>query len=372
MKPTFLRSALGFMSAATRWGDYLFPGITVLTRDLHDVVALHQVYCERLARRDHPPLRLLSGQRWDFAVGQELGRVLKRYKIPRPARLTQQMTYWQRYGSFFRYFQLIKRRKTGTVDSYRRMVFSRDTGSVAEDPQRRRRRIRHFEWYRTHRRHLLANLAEPGTDLNGRRWWLTGLGAPSRTPIGIVLARRLEYCFIIWQTAFESAAWLLHRERVLPTFSRLSAGDPETLVTALLAARSNPTTGSVTRLLRAALSSHESTIRGTMTAWERRVRHELDADGDVDALTALHNGESIASLGDIPARELLEPLAQLHVLYAGLQNKPQAVAVLSFKDLKPGPRLPSLNVEFTSQRWGLHGYRLEAAQTLHESEKYRI
>jgi hypothetical protein len=43
VRETGIRSIPGFMSLATKWADYLFPGITVLTRDLHDVKAMHKV-----------------------------------------------------------------------------------------------------------------------------------------------------------------------------------------------------------------------------------------------------------------------------------------------------------------------------------------
>jgi hypothetical protein len=48
-KDSDIRSALGFMSLASRWGDHLFPGITVLTRDLYAVQAMHQIATEMRA-----------------------------------------------------------------------------------------------------------------------------------------------------------------------------------------------------------------------------------------------------------------------------------------------------------------------------------
>jgi hypothetical protein len=108
-----------------------------------------------------------------------------------------------------------------------------------------------------------------------------------------------------------------------------------------------------------------------MWRWQEDVARRLDPSADINALTLLHNQESIATFANKPASELLEALAALHTHYAYLQNKPHAISVKSFRNQQTGPRLPDITAEFGSARWGLHGYRLEAAVTLHESPKYR-
>jgi hypothetical protein len=370
-KQTSIRSVLGLMSIATKWGDYLFPGITVLTRDLHDVAALHRFIGKNDLWPPSPAFQKVSRRSSDKKVGVELARILRANRLPIPITLTQQMTFWQRYGSFFKYFDLISRGKSRSIDSYRRLVFSGTLQRIPDDARQRGRRIRHFEWYRAHRARLLVNLHEDVTKLRARSWWLTGEDTPPRAPIGIALSRRLEFCFIIWQTAFESAAWLLHHEHTVPRYQPLESARVEHFVNALFAARDDRSPKNMRRLLQLALSLHDSRLRRSMRRWHDDVARKLDPGADINALTLLHNQESIATFANKPASELLESLAELHTHYAYLQNKPHAISVKSFRHQQIGPRLPDITAEFGTARWGLHGYRLEAAVTLYESPKYR-
>src|SRR5437868_7912779 len=59
LKPTTIRSPLGFMSQATYWAQLLFPGITVLTRDfLHIELLLREL--RRCKKAGAPREKILS------------------------------------------------------------------------------------------------------------------------------------------------------------------------------------------------------------------------------------------------------------------------------------------------------------------------
>jgi|LULF01.1.fsa_nt_gb hypothetical protein len=45
-KTPSVRSSLGFMTISSRWAGVLFPGLTVLTRDLVVLQAMHKAYLE--------------------------------------------------------------------------------------------------------------------------------------------------------------------------------------------------------------------------------------------------------------------------------------------------------------------------------------
>jgi hypothetical protein len=69
------------MSLATRWGDHLFPGITVLMRDLHDVKAIHETAIRMGVANS--PRKLFEFQRpaSDPIVARELSKILARENI---------------------------------------------------------------------------------------------------------------------------------------------------------------------------------------------------------------------------------------------------------------------------------------------------
>lgn len=104
-----IRSILGFMSLATRWGDYLFPGITVLTRDLHDVKAIHETAI-KMGVGDSPRKRYeFQRPATDHKIAYTLSKLLSRENMRfSPNQLTQRMTYWQRYGSLINHFGLLE------------------------------------------------------------------------------------------------------------------------------------------------------------------------------------------------------------------------------------------------------------------------
>jgi hypothetical protein len=371
VRDTSLRSALGFMSLATRWGDFLFPGITVLTRDLYDVRAIHAVASDMRGKAPSNLFARLRRREVDRLVGRRLVRILRQHRLPKPKRPTQQMTFWQRYGSLFEYFGVLRLRRMRSLPSYREMIFD-GRRSWAEPSGARARRIRHFNWYRRRRDQLLVDLVPDGvaSQLRPRRWWLTGRGAPAGVPAAIIVVRELEFFFLIWETAFEAAAWLLHREGATAVKRSRKSHTVEEFIAALLKCRTEPSTQGVERLLRCALSLHESRVRRRARAWERDALDVLRGMEDPIRFVRLHNDQTIADFAQTPSRLLLERLADLHNTYATLQNKSHAIAVKSFSPPERGLRFPVFTAELNSRRWGLHGYRFEASIGLYESRKY--
>jgi hypothetical protein len=365
------------MSIATRWGEHLFPGITVLTRDLHIIQAMHQVAIEMSAWE---PARFAQFQSsaTDVPISRRLSDILqpKRGYI-HPHNLRQKMSYWQRYGSLFQHFALLSKRRALSTRGYRDLIFDPYYGPVGTDSlDLRRKRVRHFRWYDEHRDRFLENVDQQNVSAifkgNGgawRRWWLTGIDPPSDIPAPIRLVRELEFFFTVWQSLFEAAAALLHRRVRLPI--RFSRNDSRIagFVEAVLRVRANAyAADDCSRLMRICLSMHSSYIKPRLIRWKREV-NALIKGHSLDRFVGLHNGQSIPEFGQQEGIELLEALAELHVTYCQLQNKSYAISVHSFKRGQRGSKIPKLSAEFTAGHWGLFAYRFEAACTLHHSEK---
>src|SRR5262249_55148783 len=130
------------------------------------------------------------------------------------------------------------------------------------------------------------------------------------------------------------------------------------------------TTYDCQKLVRISLAIHKHFIKPKLRQWSNSVREEILSDAERIKLTTLHTGETIEELGQREGLELLEALAELHVKYCTLQNKTHAICVHSFKNRRPGHKRPQISVEYTQSRWGLFGYRFEAALTLKHSRKY--
>jgi hypothetical protein len=371
-----IRSVLGFMSLATRWGDHLFPGITVLTRDLHDVKAIHETAI-RMGVADSPRKRH-EFQRpvTDPKIARDLSKILSCENIRLSSKeLTQQMTYWQRYGSLVDHFGLLDQKRTKSVEGYRGMIFRNRQGPAKDEPKVRKRRIRHFNWYRQNRKNVFSiQLPDIRKLFKGetgawRRWWLTGLTPPAKAPDSICLVRELEFFFTVWQTLFEASAFLLHEtgradaprsrsSRPLEDFLRLVLGPPIS------------TQANWRKLVSVCLQLHEHFVSPRLPKWQKKAINLIGPDQNVDGFIKLHNNEDIKTFGARKSSELQEALADLHVVYCELQNKRHAVCAWSFKHRKRGPSYPALSAVFNGSRWGLFGYRFQASQTLWESQKY--
>lgn len=375
-RQTSIRSILGFMSLATRWGDYLFPGITVLTRELHDVKAMHETAIS-MGVADSPRRRYeFQRPTTDRKIASTLSKLLSRENV-RFSRneLTQRMTYWQRYGSLVNHFGLLNERRAKSVEGYREMIFSNQLGSANEEPGVRRRRITHFKWYR-HNRHNIPTVGADdvqrlfiGQTGSWRRWWLTGLRPPADAPIPVCLVRELEFFFVVWQTLFEASALLLHETGRADVQKGRNSRPLELLVSELVDSRTNGPS-KWRKLISVCLQLHDCEISPRVTKWQQKAIKLVGTEKNASGFVELHNRKDIQTLGRTHSSELAEALAELHVTYCDLQGKRHAVCAYSFKHRKRGPSYPALSADFASSRWGLFSYRFQSSQTLFESLRY--
>jgi hypothetical protein len=371
-----IRSVLGFMSLATRWGDHLFPGITVLTRDLHDVKAIHETAIS-MGVADSPRNRYeFQRPGTDPTIARDLSKILSRESIRRSWKdLTQQMTYWQRYGSLVDHFGLLDQERPRSIEGYRRMIFEDRLGPGKDEQKVRKRRIRHFKWYRHNRNNIFS--IQP-TDIRHlfrgetgawRRWWLTGLKPPAKVPTSICLVRELEFYFTVWQTLFEASALLLHETGRADAPRTRSPRPLENFLELVLRSHSN-TIADWRKLISVCLQLHEYFVSPRLPKWQKKAINLIGTDKNINGFMKLHNNEDIKTFGARRPSELQEALAELHVAYCELQNKRHAVCAWSFKHRKRGPSYPALSAVFNGYRWGLFGYRFQASQTLWDSQKY--
>ena len=348
----------------------------MLTRDLHDVKAIHETAI-RMDVADSPRRRYeFQRPATDPRIARQLGNILSREGIGVSSKdLTQQMTYWQRYGSLVEHFGLLDQKRPRSVSGYRNLVFEDRLGPAMDEPEIRRRRIKHFKWYRRNMKNILA--IQP-TDISQlfrgetgawRRWWLTGLTPPAKVPDFICLVRELEFFFTVWQTLFEASAILLH-ETGRADAPRMRSREPlEDFLTLVLGFGSN-TQSDWQKLVSVCLQLHEHLVSPRLAKWQKKAIKLIGSDKGIAGFIRLHNNEDIATFGARGSAELPEALAELHVAYCELQNKRHAICAWSFKHRKRGPSYPALSAVFNGYRWGLFGYRFQASQTLWDSQKY--
>jgi hypothetical protein len=371
-KDSDIRSALGFMSIASRWGDYLFPGITVLTRDMYAIQAMHHVAVQM--RAWEPDHRIAFRRRTtDSRIARRLSRALAEVGRQRPAdKLLQVMTYWQRYGSLFVHFGLLENRRPRSIGWYRDLAFAPHRDVIGRDePHLRHRRLAHFRWY-DRNRHRLADVPEGaperlfrGPDGKWRLWWLTGRGCPERVPEAIRLVREMEFFFIVWQTLFEAAVrTICFGGRV--SLRPVAVSVPVQRCVALLR-ESRRAQQEVTsrQLVEVCLILHQRLVVPHVARWQRAAVELFGSEAG--RFITLHNGETIAEFARRQDGALLDGLAELHNQYCELQGKPYAAAVRRFRPVPTVLKLPDISADLSPRRWGLFGYRFEAAVGLFES-----
>jgi hypothetical protein len=309
----------------------------------------------------------------DTRIARQLSRNLARAGRRRPPdRLLQVMTYWQRYGSLFLHFGLLENRKPRSIEWYRDLVFAPRREDIGQDiPALRRRRLSHFRWYQRNRNRL-AEISDGapdrlfrGEDGRWRRWWLTGEGAPEGTPEGIRLARGMEFFFVVWQTLFEAAV------RTVSFGSRLSlrpvAGSApvQQFVALLLENRRAQQEVTSRQLVGVCLVLHKRLVVPHVDRWQRDAMNLLGSEAG--RFITLHSGETIAEFARREGGALLDGLAILHNQYCELQGKPYAASVRRFRPTPSVIKMPDISADLSPRRWGLFGYRLEAAVGLSDS-----
>ncbi len=383
-----IRSALGFMSLTSRWGAIMFPGITVLTRDLQDLRAMHLVIANQRRAKNFDPAMFMRKEADDI-IADQLASILKTgtgrdYN-------KQVMSYWQRYGSMVRYFNLFQSDEVPTLERYREIVFSPNIRFSSGEPNDlqakdvRAVRITNSSWYRSFCDSSL-NASElrdiRQVYLNADiRWWLTGLDCPNNldVPEIIKLSRELEFALTVWQSCLEAATLLLKMKAKIPSATRASK-DPSLDFLAAVTS-SVDEAGEIERLsevIATGLAIHDFYFTGKFDDWKNRLVKWISRNFPAHQSSRYINFHrldrarttDISSLAKLDSSQVLDALSDIHVDYCHIQGKPYAIYIHDFKKQELGARIPVLSASYSQGRWGLFGYRLDASYTLYRSRKY--
>lgn len=389
-----IRSSLGFMSLTSRWGSLMFPGITVLNRDFHDIWAIHRVI--KRFKDEGRSLNYLKTKDADDLYAAELKKILE--FDGSKDKFKQQMSYWQRYGSFVEYFDLFGATKVPSdIKSYRNIVFLDEDPKVGQPndiptkdifAEKRRLsravRIENSNWYGSFRNDLVSNslLPETSNDIlnnENKLWWITGLEKPSRlrVPQIVILSRQLEFSLTVWQTLFEAAGILLHKGLRIPKAGQKNMHAVARFLNLFALKQSGVATDeSLFELVQMCLDIHETILKKSTTLkWEKEFQSWIEKKYPGTShkrFVVCHKPEfDIPKISALDSKYLLDALAAVHVYYCELQKKPASILVKKFSAKDPGEKVPDISAIFGGGRWGLFGYRLEASWALNRSEKYK-
>src|SRR6266513_391015 len=365
VKPSTIRSPLGFMSQATYWAQLLFPGVTVLTRHfLHVELLLREL---RRRKRAGEPRGKIEQTLRSPAMHRRLEREYKRAVGAENDQIVTKMTYWQRYASMFEYFGLWKApRNLQPKDLWQivfcgRMPSEFRTWVVPEVPEKRRRRIAHTRWYLRFQDELIGAAGQPERLL----WWVTGEGAPRDASNEIRLSRCLSYAFLVWQTLFEVGGTLRFRDASLPKASSqvLSAREAVDLLV-LATEEAEPSTDTLKRVFSGLLSAHVHQLKPSMPKWQATVERQSWHES---TLTRLYDGSPVRELAAVPAPLVFSRLVQLHQYYCARQGKTDAEFIRASGNGFTPLKFPKISASFQRTPWGLFGYRLDQAVALYRS-----
>jgi hypothetical protein len=365
VKPSTIRSPLGFMSQATYWAQLLFPGVTVLTRHfLHVELLLRELRRKRKAGESRykieqllrsPTVHRRLEQEYKRAVGAENDQVITK------------MTYWQRYASMFEYFGLWSAPRNLQPRDLWQIVFSGRLPSqfrawvTPEVAEKRRRRIAHTRWYLRFQQELIAASGQPERLL----WWVTGEGGPRDASVEIRLSRRLSYAFLLWQTLFEVGAKLRFRGAAFPNTTSRPLNPRETVELLVLAVEdAEPSTDTLRRVFSGLLSAHAHQLKPSMPNWQAAVERQPWHES---TLTRLYDGSAVRDLATTPAGSLFARLVNLHGYYCERQGKTDAEFIRANANGFTPLKFPRISAQFQGTPWGLFGYRLDQAVALYRS-----
>jgi len=362
----------------------MFPGITVLTRDLNDIMAMYKLIQSKKSKN-----LLDVGKFKSKDNDKDIVQVLKA-DLGKDKKYDQVMSFWQRYGSLVSYFQFFnsteslsyKRMKTIIFENVR--VKAGEPNDLLDEKKKRVRPIRidNANWYRSFRKKLQIEITSNHVPsiLKSRSlyWWITGmeLQKGDGVPDIIAYSRKLEFALTVWQTALESSAFLVKRNQPVPTKGTVRTDAVENFLVNILLWNSDQKSDDVLfKLAQASLDVHETHFRdGSFQVWEENFKKWLDKyfpHEKIGRFITFHDGrKTVTKLASEPSSGLLESLTQIHCIYCVRQKKENSIYIHSFKDRKLGKKFPEISAYYSPFRWGLFGYRLEASVSLYNSQKY--
>lgn len=365
VKPSTIRSPLGFMSQATYWAQLLFPGVTVLTRHfLHVELLLREL---RRRKKVGESRQKIEQMLRSPTMHRRLEREYKRAVDAENDQVVTKMTYWQRYASMFEYFGLWKAPRNLQPKDLWQIVFSgrmpREfrTWAVPEASEKRRRRIAHTRWYLRFQEELVEAAGEPERLL----WWVTGEGGPRDASAEMRLSRRLSYAFLVWQTLFEVGSKLRFRGTALPKATSRVLSPREVVNLLVLAAeQAEPSTDNLKRVFSGLLSAHAHQLKPSLPQWQATVERQPWHES---TLTRLYDGSPVKELAVVPAPSLFSRLVGLHQYYCERQGKTDAEFIRASANGFAPLKFPKISAQFQATPWGLFGYRLDQAVALYRS-----
>ncbi len=394
-KDSSIRSALGFMSLTSRWGSLMFPGITVLTRDLHELQAIHSVIIEQKKKSGFDP-KIIMHKSADELVEKKLIEIIGAEKMKGYKR--QVMSFWQRYGSIVLYFDLFKSDFVPTVDRYRKIIFdneikfkTNEPNDKKQSPINRKVRIENATWYRDFVDGYISNVNLDDIDstlkINEIHWWFTGMKKPRNleVPEIITLSRKLEFALTVWQSTLEASSLLLKLKKKVPKAKKLDSDEAISIfLNSVISRRELDNEERLERIVYSGLSLHNQCFNdGSFEKWKKDFsiwinnNHKGDMSIRPQRYINLHKLNrsqlvDISSIASLRSSQLLEALTNLHVDYCHIQRKSHAIYIQNFETGELGNRLPpDLSANYGGGRWGLFGYRFGASFSLYHSDKYK-
>ena len=288
-----IRSPLGFMSLSTKWGNILFPGVTVLTTNFVQLsLLLHEYKKLKDEKKSNNSIKdILKSENTHRRLEKEWRRIRKEDDL-----VKTRMTYWNRYGSMFNYFQLDKNykkliRKTPIATAARlyKVVFQKNDTYSEKRKDARNRRIQHARRYSKIENWIQKSIDEK--NYRALQWWVVGANHVEFADLpDLQLVRQLEFALSIWQTYFELCVSSYPQFRCLPLKPKkikLAA-----LVEKLILRDKQVATDESTKITKAEsienydlarelLYIHQTYLKKKMPKWQKLVRKKYPTSADL-------------------------------------------------------------------------------------------
>jgi len=408
-KAPSVRSSLGFMTISSRWAGVLFPGLTVLTRDLVVLQAMHKAYLELKAEKPGFGIKEFAAYKNRNLVEPRVEKFAQKLR-PNEKSYSQKMTFWQRYGSIFQYYNFDKATKPyRSTKELQELIFGREDKSdfyQSKDPSyfrdkphdnnrqaSRKVRIHNSAWFRRYQSKVMNSDIDKAFsgDEPLSEWWLTGYDdlKPNHKDIELIhYSRKLEFCFVVWQTMFEASSILVHKNN-WPGLAKIRPESNYTLPKKFYSKLSEIISNKwrdeelLISIVSISLSIQKSIIskwyKNFSTDVSKLVEDKFKEDEinlfnlyssklfELSAPAVTQNIHTVQDLMNISDDKILDSLLEVHQSYCQKQGKPDCFLVTSFKNSTPAIKLPSISAELTEGRMGLFGYRLYASKVFYEA-----